>query len=541
MYEVSNEVKETIVKDMCEELGDRNYPYSYDAIKKIVNKSIEVKSSLIDLLSRHPNWIPDKLMIQFDSDYNRQFSTDALYHFGRWIERAIRKERDLNNLDYDVLHFIQNKIVGQFFNETMDYDINQLNEENTNFKLRNNMKASKAILKLCKEMGYDKLPHLGELWNSTPERIKYDDFNYEYALLCDNINPIKTTRHTCISLNPIDYLLMSNGDSWQSCHDIGDFEDEPGCYSSGTISYMLDECSFIFYTVDKDYDGKHIELEEKVQRQVFGYKDEVFIQSRLYPQSMDYGAEAIYTDIRNIVQKVIADCLEKPNFWSKTTSDVNDIVVKGVGATCYPDWYRDNPGAKHCSISRIKGTTNHPLIVLGAKPICIECGGTHDVNDNINCCSSRNGHYCEGCGDWVDEDDEYWVGDYAYCRDCVTYCEDCGDYEVNDYVVEINYIDGWGHHSTKYVCESCANDYYRCECCGELWDCDNMTITTEDNWYCPDCDDNWFICDNCGDIHDSNYMNYDDQTGNNYCNDCYEDILEEREEKEEDDEYEEAV
>ena len=539
MYEVSATVRKDIANQMDWVLEDRNYPYSNKVVADIVNNSIDKKSNLIDMFSKHSNWNPDKLMIQFDEDYSREFNRNALYRFCNWIEKAIAQEdRQLTELERYVIYFIQD-IKEQFFNETMNDDIARLNSRNDNFKLRNNMKSSKAILKLCKEMGWDKLSHTGELYSSTPERPKYDSFDYEYAMLCDNINPIKTTRHTCLSLNPVDFLLMSNGTSWESCHYIDYYDSDPGCYSSGTISYMLDECSFIFYTVDADFCGEDIELEEKLQRQVFGYKDEVFIQSRLYPQSMDCGAEAIYTDIRNIVQKVISDCLEKPNLWTKTTSDVNDIVEQGYGATCYPDWRPGCPGSTHCSISKLKGTTNLPKIILGAKPICIECGGTHHVENSITCCSRSGGYYCAKCDSWIDEDDVYWVHDEAYCGDCTVYCEDCGDYEVYDDATQVYYYNRYGNKCSKWVCTDCLESYSHCDCCDEYWHDDDIIRTEEGNYYCPECNDSYGICEECDEYHDLDELTYDEVTEKYYCQDCYEKLIEEREEEEK--AYEEAV
>lgn len=535
MYSVSESVKENIVKNFIKVLEEREYPYTEMAVRKIIDTAIASKASLLDILSKHPNWREDKLIIRFEEDYSREFNIAAMYEFANWIIRAIRRTgRMTSNLDDRVIAFIKYSITNQFFDVGMKQDIDSLNALNDNFKLRTNMKASKAILKLCKVMGYDTLPHAGELHSSTKDRPKYDDFNYEYAKLCDNINPIKTKRHTCISLNPLDFLLMSHGSSWHSCHDIDYFNDDPGCYSSGTISYLLDECSFIFYTVDAGFNGNDIEFEPKIQRQVFGYKDEVFIQSRLYPQSMDCGAESVYTDIREVVQKVIADCLDKPNLWVKNTTDVNTVVTRGADATCYPDWKPGCPGSSHCNLSVIKGVTKFPKIVLGARPICIECGMRHSVTGNINCCSS-NCYNCENCGCNIEEDEVRWVGDYAYCEDCVTWCEDCEEYELNDDIVRINYIGSWGSDH-RYVCSCCAENYWCCDNCGEYWDDDDLVHTEEGNHYCPDCNDSYGYCENCCCHYDSDSMVFDDVDGCYYCDECYDKIVSDRENEEDEEE-----
>ena len=522
-YEVSNEVKSEIAEVMGYELNDRSYKYSRNVLSNIVNKSTERKSNLINLFSNHSNWISNKLMIQFDADIERKIDFSQINVFTYWLQNKANIKtpswfyNEPSTREYEIIRFIQT-IDKQFFDETMNDRIDEVNKLNLNFKIRNNMKASKAIGKICREEGWDKL----------------DGFNQMYATLCNALSPLKIKRHTVISVNPIDFLLMSNGNSWNSCHDIGYmdgcYDTEPGCYSSGTISYMLDEHSFIFYTVDAAYDGNEIERQPKIQRQVFGYNDEVLAQLRLYPQDNDYNAEQVYTDIREIVQKVIADCLGKSNLWIKSTKNVRDIIRKGDNATCYPDWVSGNPGSKHCSISTLKERENgkeYRQIIFGAQPICIECGGYNYIKENISCCSS--GYYCEHCGERLHEDDVCWGGyweDTPYCSDCVTYCEDCNRYYLND---EVEEIDGY------YVCDDCLRngDYYSCENCGEIHHVDSLTYTEDGNYYCRYCADEYtFKCEQCREIYEKEDMYYDEETGLELCPHCYAELLEERDEEE---------
>lgn len=524
MYIVEDKVIDNIHNTACQVLQDRGWDYDFYIVKEIIKKSLKRKQPLLDLLSKHPNWNPEKLMIQFDEDYSRQICTAQVHDFADWLYRYINKHdycfwaEQTATKEYQIYEFFYN-LSEEFFNPEMKEKIDKINALNDSYKLRTNMKTSKAIGKICREEGWDKIE--GD--------YKEDGYNYQYAALCDCLSPIKTTRHTCISLNFVDFLLMSNGDSWHSCHNIEDAND-PGCYCSGTISYALDECSFVFYTVDASYSGNSIELQPKHQREIFGYNDEVFVQSRLYPQSLDAGAEQIYADIRAIVQKIIADCLEKPNLWIKTTSDVNEIVEQGEDATCYPDWESGNPGCKHCSISTLKmrPPERTKRIILGAQPICIECGSYHDIDNSINCCNS--GRRCEKCGERIEPDEERWVGDYCYCADCTVYCEDCGNYEVYDDAIEVCKTSRWGRAS-YYVCEYCYNNgsYHKCSECGDMWREDDMDKTEEGNWYCPECNNGWFECEDCGCLHDWDGHYEDEETGCLYCEECYDKIMEERE------------
>lgn len=513
MYEVKTEVIRNIKEEFSNELNERNYEYSGYALDEIIDEWMKRKQNLLELFSKHPLWNPNKLMIQFDQDYDRRIELEELNRFCIWLYKQVTTwcgYNSLNNLNctekendrrQDIISWINCNVKTQFFNESMKEQIDIMNALNENFKLRTNMKSSKAIGKICREEGWDKL----------------EEYNAKYAALCDNLNPIKVKRHTVISLNPLDFLLMSNGDSWESCHYIGDEYDDAGCYSSGTISYMLDECSFVFYTVSADHDGNNIELAEKSQREIFGYNDEVFIQSRLYPQANDSGADAVYDDIRHIVQKIIADCLDKPNLWtiSKDLSNINEAVKLGRKATCYPDWHSGYPGSEHVSLSTLKSRKMLPKnIVLGAQPICITCGRKHDYTENISCCSDR--YYCEKCGCRISSDDVCWVSDYPYCEDCSVYCEKCGCYEDIDNAKEIR---------GSWYCEDCVDEIASyCDYCGEYELNEYGIYTEEGHFYCEDCkDENAFRCDKCGEWHDEDCgIEMDD--GNWYCKYCIDDI-----------------
>lgn len=510
---ISTEIKKAIVDEMAEELDSRDYEFEKEHLRTIVTTCIESKANLINLFSKHPLWNKEKLMIQFDVDMERRICTDEVHNFVSWLETKVNGYynwySNKQKREYYICRFIK-RICTQFFNESMSEEIDSVNKLNENYKLRTNMKSSKAIGKICREEGWDKL----------------DGYNQRYATLCDCLNPIKVKRHTCISLNPIDFLLMSNGNSWNSCHDIGTCGDS-GCYSSGTISYMLDKHSFVFYTVDASYTGTQIEREPKIQRQMFGYNDEVLAQLRLYPQSNDSGAENIYDDIRAIVQKVVSDCLGKPNMWIKSKKDVEDVCSKGYGATCYPDWRSSNPGGSLCSLSTHKERANGKEdreIMFGAQPICISCGRRHSYDESISCCYDSNYEFCESCGCRIYSDDAYWIGDYPYCSDCTAYCEHCGSYVLENEINDINGI---------YVCDDCLReDFIECDCCGTYHHYDSGDIiTTYDGFsYCEDCEDeNTFICNDCQELYDKSNKYYDKETDAYYCKSCYNALLEKRE------------
>lgn len=464
-----NAVKESIVNEMGNVLGDRDYPYSDYAINRIVDEWAERKKDLIELFSKHPNWNEKKMLIQFDTDIERNFDVDQVFRFANYLLRKYKEKHVGQFLTWESkikrISGVIKSMNCQFFDESayLLSVLPKINEINENYKIRPNMKCSKAIGKICREEGWD----------------QFEDFNKEYAKFCDALNPLKIRRHTVISLNPLDFLLMSNGNSWSSCHDIGTFFADMGCYSSGTISYMLDENSFVFYTVDSSYCGENIELQPKIQRQIFGYNNGYLAQSRLYPGSNDNGAKEVYKNIRAVVQEVITDCLDVPNLWKKYDGYADELVSRDCYATCYPDWEAGNSGAECCTVTYIKEmeTSPHQEIVFGEEPICINCGCSHDHDESIFCCDTVA---CEECGEILIESDSICIDGYYYCESCIERCDCCGEYITKDRITE---IDG------DKVCPHCmeySGDYWRCVECGQWHRSEDMYLVYGEA-YCEDC------------------------------------------------------
>lgn len=540
MYEVSTNIMKDIKDEFIRELDNRGYSYSCSAIDIIFTEWYNQKQGLLSLLSKHPNWNPERLMIHFEADYSRRLDTTTTKGFIYWIDNNFdsvvldAESAQVWHKCYDFmlcycstetyLPEINDKTFGKYdeYGRYVSYTVNPLDELNTllpELHARTGQKNTKIVGKICSHFGIDKIKKYGTAIDhetgEVKENVLIDSYDRQFAKFCDALSPIKVTRHTCISLNPVDYLLMSNGNSWRSCHYIGDDASDSGCYSSGTISYMLDQHSIIFYTVDADFNGVCIESAPKISRQVFGYNDFQLLQSRLYPQNNDIGARDTYTDIRNIMQKVVADCLAAPNRWIKKRVQ---NVVHGYGATCYPDW---DCQSNLCSTSILRGKENDDLepIELGATPICIECGYTHNCEESINCCNNHK-YICEYCGNGIDEDEVCWIGDHPYCNDCVTYCECCGEYELNDEAT-------WIESEDRYVCRDCLDRYYLyCDDCGEYYDRDRMNyLENLDKCVCNDCFEDYTQCNEC-----NRWFYYTEINEDCLCEDCAAKMKEEEEE-----------
>ena len=479
MYTAKSEFIEAIKREFRQELDNRSYEFDFEAIDKIFDEWFSNKQMLLEILSKHPNWDAERFMVKFDEDYTRELNTVPARMFIDWLYDHTNMESytKRDDMGWCTFHFgsaLKYLVCDSTYITDNDW-LPKVNELNEQFRFREGMKSTKVLGKICKVLGWDQI----------------EGFNAEYAKYCDSMSPIKVTRHTCISLNPVDYLLMSNGNSWRSCHYIGNHIDDAGCYSSGTISYMLDKHSIVFYTVDASFKGKEIERTEKLQRQIFGYNDFQLFQSRLYPQANDYGAQDTYTDIRGVMQKVFSDCIGLPNLWVRRKKDLN--VRRGDYGTCYADW---QCGGNLYSTSVFKEKINENLaeIILGYQPICVTCGEYHKNTENISCCQNYNEYHCEDCGCILDnEDDVYWVNGDPYCRECVDYCNCCEEYTRE----ETTYIPS----EDCYVCESCLEHYYYyCDDCQEYINKDDaIWMDVYGKYVCNHCFDEYYEeCEECG-------------------------------------------
>lgn len=481
MFDLKKSQRDTIAQGMASLFNEYDYHYTRDAINGIITRWAEQKGCLIDILSKHPRWNADRLLIAYDVDFDRELDAKAVGSFGAWIMstasnptyfdavpeevQRMRAEEDCAFLPekmWEMFYYMSSNFAHQFLTEE---EASTINDAFPTINAKAGQKTSRAINKVCAYLGYDKHPY----------------YNREFAKFADGLNPLHIVRHTILSVNPLDYLTMSFGNSWASCHTIdkcnkrGKCDGYSGCYSSGTISYMLDKVSMICYTVDNAYAGDEYYFEDKITRQVFHFGEEKLIQGRLYPQAND-GDKEEYKPYRDFVQMIFAECLGLPNLWTlkRGCSAVNEYVhSEGTH-------YRDYDHFSDCTLSIPQGRENTNYITIGADPMCIECGCTHDERECINCCTRPDDYRCEECGDWVDADEVVWVNNHCYCSNCVELCEHCQEYvSTND----VRYLDGVG-----YVCYECEDSYTMCDRC-ETYHLNEDTLFDEESgdYLCPHC------------------------------------------------------
>ena len=459
-------------------LGEYGYKYTDNALNKIINVWAREKSVLISAFKKHPNYLDGKFMIAFDQDYERSINPDGARRFWIWLaENAVAHLKDhipeelivQRNMEYctflpeDLYNFLCN-MHHIAFRTIDDETANRINHMLPNIHAHNGEKTSRVINRICSYLGYDKAY----------------GYNREFAKFADSLSPMTITRHTVLSINPLDYLTMSFGNSWSSCHTIdktnkrGMPSSYSGCYSSGTMSYMLDGTSMVFYTVDASYDESEYWTQPKISRQMFHYGEDKLVQGRLYPQDND-GYSMLYTNNRNIVQEIVANIFDFPNLWTlKTGTEAAGDAVESKGTH-----YRDYSIYPNCTLSIKKKSSNDNQLIVGACPICVQCGRNHSDETNINCCPLTVTCSCCGTEIEIGEATE-WDEEY-YCASCTSYCSCCGDRAPKRVLTYVESED-------RHVCSDCLDGYYYvCEQCGQyvyhtdvtFVDCDNAHICHE--------------------------------------------------------------
>ena len=144
-------------------------------------------------------------------------------------------------------------------------------------------------------------------------------FDKYYAKFADALSELEIERITLVSLNFLDFMTMSNGNSWSSCHFInshGIFHENAessysGLYKQGCLSYALDAPSMILYTLPTTFDGTDYYRCQKLSRMCCQYENGILVTGKCYPNNEN----SLITRYRQIIQSVMSQVAETPNLW----------------------------------------------------------------------------------------------------------------------------------------------------------------------------------------------------------------------------------
>jgi formylmethanofuran dehydrogenase subunit E len=459
------------------------------------------KGWLVELLRRHPNWNEEALAVIFDVTESREIDAYLVNSYRNDV-LDLCADSDTPEIDRDNFRMSLATAIAPYSkniaNDRIVSDIRQYSD----ISCAVGQKTSRVINKICQKYGLDKNP----------------EYNSRFARLADSLNPLKIRRKAMLSVHPCDYLEMSNRDnSWTSCHCL-----DEGAYHGGTLSYMNDECSMIFCTVDDDVDGDFYQAPKR-SRQVFCFNSGILLQSRLYPNTDDEEARNTY---RNIVQHVIADCLALPNLWilKREDNEMSRRVETFEDSLHYPD-YLYSCNKANVSILKDALVEESQYILIGHTAYCLNCSEPISETNRLHCdnCADSDLYTCYECGARVDEDDIHYVNGEYYCDECCYFCEHCHEYTTNEVTSVYN-----RQGRLISVCNSCRDEhYYYCEDCEEYHHYDNG-VSLDDGFHCDACLSREYLkCESCGE-----YVHRDDANkvgGDYYCSFCAEGLIAETE------------
>lgn len=463
------------------------------------------KGPLVNLLRKHPNWNEDALAVTFEVTQSREIDRYLVNEYNSSVF-LLSSNLGLSDEDSFNLRRALDTAVGSYAKLLPDEQVVSSIQQYSGVSVAVGQKSSRAINKICQRYGLDKHP----------------EYNARFAQLADSLNPLQVKRKALLSVHPCDFLEMSNEDnSWSSCHCIREGE-----YHAGTLSYLNDAVSMVFYTVDDDITEDFFKAPKRT-RQVFCYGDGILLQSRLYPHTDDEEARDIY---RDIVQRTISHCLDIPNLWTlKRHNHVDGYCSTHQDALHYTDYsygsYKPTVSLLH-DIHIDYGKT----ILIGNTAYCLDCSCAIGSNDSLYCdsCGDDVDYIsCECCGEQIerDSDEDYYVANGHYCRDCVSFCEHCHEYTRDEMTSVISRLGCY-----LSVCEYCFDQhYFCCEDCGDYFHSERGEVL-EGEFHCSACLENHYhLCDRCGE-----YVHHQDAVemeGNGYCADCAEEIQAEQEEE----------
>ena len=128
---------------------------------------------------------------------------------------------------------------------------------------------------------------------------------------------------------------------------------------------------------------------------------------------------------------------------------------------------------------------------------------------------------CDGCGEYFSNENTTYDGCTSVCNNCwesgeYELCSDCGN------IINLDYDNYERVYNGGIVCSNCANEYYRCDECGYLFDREEVRTDDYAHCYCNRCYDSLDMieCSDCGRIISVNDSYYDEDEECYYCDGC---------------------
>jgi hypothetical protein len=125
---------------------------------------------------------------------------------------------------------------------------------------------------------------------------------------------------------------------------------------------------------------------------------------------------------------------------------------------------------------------------------------------------------CDGCGDrFAAEDLAESRNGNPLCEGCRVECAECEEVVNADDASETRFVEG--RSTTRYQCDDCS---FSCDDCSRRWSTGiDERLNSNGHRICESCSNDYYTCDSCGDTMQSDDTNSTD--GATLCNGCYAD------------------
>ena len=431
--------------------------YASDGVEANLDQWKNNKTPLVDLLRKHPQWNEDAMGIIVREKEGRVCGIHSVISYCRRIHVEMGVMGDKIHAAEWIGCIEWGRLATKTIGDELADDLNFYFKAYATASA--GQKTSRYLRKLFLGMGVPK---------------DAEAFWEIYAKLADELNPYEVEHPLIISVNPSDYLTMSYGSNWSSCHIINprialDGDTYHGMYKAGCLSYLGDATSIITYTVDKLPENlRDLPKTPRMTRQMFhvNMDEELVLQSRMYPYTNDIDLIDVR---RTIVQGVLAQCFGIANLWTRK-SDSYAGFCDGDGSMNYQDYkYGER---NHISVSYPSGSTCKfdNIADIGAPALCLKCGDEIDDHEEVHCDSCVSRRVCAACGEEADRDEMHLINGELYCVHHCFYCEYHEEWEVGSLGSDTYYVEDYG-----YVCDDAVYEsgYF-------FWD---------------EADEEWLICD----------------------------------------------
>lgn len=453
-------MKKELTAQIMDVLNQYQICYSEKGIRTNLECYSRNKRGLVALLRKHPSWNEDAMAVILGVTAVREIDQLVISECCQQLCTIAECLTQINSADFNLF--------GHFLPKLLHYPqkllrkneaLRQSMEQQCGFQYIAGQKTSKAVNKFCRQY----------------KLHEHSDYDAVFAKLADALNPLEIPRKAVLSVHPCDYLQMSGQyNSWSSCHGL-----PSGDYCGGTLSYMNDPVSMVFYTIDEGNEDRCLYDRPKITRTMFFYQNGVLLQSRLYPNDSDTITRDLH---RRCVQGILAGCLNKPNLWRLDSAQRDmDKYIHTIHKHLH---YADYKEGFNVNLSFLKAQSMYSSMVIGHNGFCFYCGLSLQHGDHkVVCRNCARLIRCAECGSVVEGSYAKIIEGKTYCRLCIDTCDQCHQ----DTALSSLHSVHLSSTEELHVCGGCRErDYFQCAACGEYHS--NADQNKQDGQlYCPAC------------------------------------------------------